>query len=49
MLIAYVLKSMKTYLERKAAEAKLLEMSDRDLKDIGVSRPDIATAVRFGR
>lgn len=49
MLIAYVLKSVKTYLERKAVAAELQRMTDRDLKDLGIHRPDIENAVRFGR
>ena len=49
MLLAYVLKSVKTYLERKAAEVELSAMSDRDLKDLGVHRQDIGSAVRYGR
>jgi uncharacterized protein YjiS (DUF1127 family) len=40
--------TIQDWMERRRAETELSNLSDRDLADIGLSRADIRTAVRFG-
>ncbi|HQT47543.1 MAG TPA: DUF1127 domain-containing protein [Acidocella sp.] len=44
-----LLETFRAWRERRAAEAELQALSDRDLADIGISRYDIREAVRADR
>lgn len=49
MLIAYILKSVKSYLEREATKSELSKMGDRALSDIGLPHREISKVARAGR
>ena len=45
----HVIRPVKCWLRRREAIRQLLAMTDAGLKDIGITRNDIARSVRYGR